>query len=190
MDVKDFILASGSPQRIALLRQIGFEPKKIQPADIDESISKREAATSYVKRMALEKALHVAELNPGENILACDTIVVVGATIIQKAPNDERQTQVMKMLSGKAHRVMSAVCVIDKKGHKSIKLSTTKVTMKHLTEAEIKDYVACHEWVGCCGYMSEGILEAFIKKIIGSNSGVIGLPLYETRNMLLGAGVK
>lgn len=187
---KDFILASGSPQRKRLLEQIGFVPKLIEPADIDETPHKYENASGYVKRMALEKALHVAEKHPGEVILACDTVVVVGTHIIQKAHNDEEQTQVMKMLSGKTHRVLSAVCVINREGKASVKLSTTKMMVKKMTDNEIKAYVDGHDWIGCSGYRSEGLMEAYFKKIIGSTSGVIGLPLYETRNLLISAGIK
>ena len=116
MSTKDFILASGSPQRIALLRQIGYEPKKIQSADIDETPHQHETPSAYVKRMAKEKALHVASLNPGEVVLGGDTIVVVGRRILQKAHDAAEQEQVMHLLSGKANRVLSAVCVVDKQG--------------------------------------------------------------------------
>lgn len=187
---KDFILASSSPQRRKLLEQIGYRPKKIQPADIDESIYKYEKPAAYVKRMALEKARKVAALCPGENVLASDTVVVVNTKILQKAQNDEEQIRVMKLLSGKAHRVLSAVCLISRDGRESLKLSTTRILMKKLSEEEIRNYVAGREWVGCCGYKIEGELAAYVRKIIGSYSGVVGLPLYETRNMLNGAGVK
>lgn len=187
--VKNFILASGSPQRKALLEQINFVPKMIVPADIDETPLKYEKPSAYVKRMALEKAKHVAGLYPNEVVLACDTVVVCGKTILQKAHSDEEQLCVMKMLSGKSHRVLSAVCVVNRQGGLALKLNVTKIQMKHLTEKEIKDYVAGKEWVGCSGYKIEGEMAAFVKKIIGSYSGVVGLPLYETKNMLISAGV-
>ena len=187
---KDFILASSSPQRQKLLEQIGYIPKKIQPADIDESVHKYEKPAAYVKRMAREKARKVAALCPGENVLASDTVVTVNAKILQKAQNDEDQVRVMRLLSGKAHRVLSAVCLISRDGRESLKLSTTRILMKKLSEEEIRNYVAGREWVGCCGYKIEGELAAYVRKIIGSYSGVVGLPLYETKNMLNGAGVK
>lgn len=187
---KDFILASGSPQRIALLRQIGYEPKKIQPADIDETIHKFEKPTSYVKRMALEKARHIASLNPGEVVLSGDTIVVVGSTVIQKSHNEAEQEKVMRMLSGRSNRVLSAVCVIGKDGKTALRLNTSKVLVKKLSDQEIKSYIECGEWVGCSGFKVEGQMEAFIRKVIGSYSGIIGLPLYETKNLLNGAGIK
>ncbi len=190
MTPKDFILASASPQRRQLLAQIGFLPKQIAPADIDESEKKGEKPSAYVKRMALEKAKFVSQQHPGEVVLASDTVVVVGRTVLHKSQNDDEQTAVMKKLSGKAHQVLSSVCVIDKQGKTAVRLNTTRIQMKKLTEKEIRDYVAGKEWVGCSGYKIEGELAGFVKKIVGSYSGVVGLPLYETRNLLIGAGIK
>ena len=187
---KDFILASSSPQRKMLLEQIGFIPKKIQAADIDESEKKFENPTAYVKRMALEKASKVASLNPENVVLGSDTVVVVKGKVLHKSIDDTEQTKVMNMLSGKSHRVLSAICVIDKNGKTSVRVSTTKIQMKHLTSREISDYVASKEWVGCSGYKIEGLLAGFVIQMIGSYSGVIGLPLFETRNLLISAGVK
>ena len=189
METKDFILASGSPQRKQLLAQIGFIPKKIQPADIDESEKRFEKATAYVKRMAVEKARRVAESNPGENVLACDTVVVAGTKSLHKARTEEEQTKVMQALSGKAHRVISAVCVMDGKGRLSVRSVSTRILMKKFTAAEIRGYVASGSWKGACGYRIED-MEAYVRKIIGSYSGIIGLPLYETKNLLNGVGVK
>ena len=187
--VKDFVLASCSPQRRALLEQIGMVPIKIEPANINETPLKNEKATAYVKRMALEKARNVAEKNPNKVVLACDTIILANAKIIQKAHSDEEQIKVMKTLSGKSHKVLSAVCIIDTNGKQKIRLSTTKILMKNLSDKEIKDYVATKEWVGCAGYKIEGCLSGFVRKIIGSYSGVVGLPLFETRNLLNGVGI-
>lgn len=190
MQVKDFILASGSPQRRQLLEQIGYTPKKIIPADIDESCLKYERPLPYVKRMALEKAKKVASDNPGENVLACDTVVAVGLRIIHKSKTPEEQEAVMKLLSGRNHKVISAVSLVDKNGRISSRCVTTRITMKRLNEEEIKRYIAGEEWVGVCGYKIEGSLAGFVKKITGSYSGVVGLPLYETRNLLTGAGIR
>ena len=161
--VKNFILASQSPQRKMLLSQIGFEPAKIEPADIDETPKNNEKPSQYVKRMAKEKALFVANKHKGEVVLASDTVVVCGTTIIQKSQSDEEQIRVMQMLSGKTHRVLTGVCVVDKEGKAVVRLNTTKI---------------------------EGLLAGFVKQIIGSYSGVVGLPLFETRNLLIGAGIK
>lgn len=190
MPKKDFVLASCSPQRIALLKQIGYEPFCIEGADIDEAPHKYEGPTAYVKRMAYEKALVVAAKHKGKVVLAGDTVVVVGKTILQKAPDAETQKKVMRMLSGKAHKVLSGVCVVSAEGKISLKCVTTRIVMKKLTEKEIEDYVATQEWVGCAGYKIEGCLAGFVKKIIGSYSSVVGLPLFEVRNMLNGVGIR
>ena len=187
--VKNFILASQSPQRKMLLSQIGYEPLKIEPADIDETPKPNEKPTQYVKRMAKEKALFVAKKHKGEVVLASDTVIVCGTTIIQKSKNDEEQEKVMKMLSGKTHKVLTGVCVVNIQGRAIVKLNVTKIKMKNLTSKEIKDYVKSKEWCGCAGYKIEGVLAGFVRQIIGSYSGVVGLPLFEARNLLIGAGV-
>lgn len=189
-EVKDFILASGSPQRKRLLEQIGFIPKLIAAADIDEGNKIGETPTAYVKRMALEKAQKVAFIHKGEIVLGGDTIVVVGTKILHKAQDATEQAKIMNMLSGKSHRVISAVCVINRDGKTAIRCVNSRIVMKKLSNEEIKNYVATQEWVGCCGYKIEGALEAFVKQIVGSYSAIIGLPLYETKNMLNGVGIK
>lgn len=188
--VKNFILASQSPQRKALLKQIGFEPEKIEPADIDETPRKTEKPSCYVKRMAKEKALCVAQKNPRKIVLASDTVIVTGTRIIQKAKTDDEQCQVMKLLSGKTHKVLTGVCVINKDGKSAVRLNVNKIKMKRLSDEEIKDYVASKEWCGCAGYRIEGLMGGFVEQLIGSYSGVVGLPLYEARNLLIGAGVR
>lgn len=189
-NVNDFILASGSPQRLRLLEQIGFVPKKIHPADIDEQCLLHEKPLPYVKRMALEKAKAVAKLYPNENILASDTIVTVGLRILHKSKNAEEQEHVMRLLSGRNHKVISSVCLINKNGKISQRTVTTRISMKKLSEKEINDYIKSNEWVGVCGYKIEGALAGFVKNMVGSFTGVVGLPLYETQNLLIGAGIK
>lgn len=190
MEPKDFILASGSPQRLALLRQVGFEPKKIAPADIDESTHKNEKPNAYVKRMALEKAKKTAELMPNENVLAGDTVVCVGRKILHKAKNKQEQTEIMTLLSGRSSKVISAVCLIGRDGRVVQRCVVSRVLTKKLSSAEIEKYVAGGEWQGCSGYKIEGSFAGFVRKIIGSYSGIVGLPLFETLNMLKGMGIK
>ncbi len=189
MTTKDFILASGSVHRLALLRTAGFEPKQIARADIDETEKKHESPTSFVKRMAYEKAKKVAESFPNENILSADTIVVVNGKILHKSTSPEEQTKVMNSLSGKSHKVITSICVYSKSGKYSQRTVSSRVLMKKMSSKEIKDYVASNEWVGVVGYNIEGPLSAYVKKIIGSYTGIIGLPLYETKNLLEGIGV-
>lgn len=189
VQTKNFILASGSPQRRRLLEQIGYVPKSIHPADIDEHVLKGETPLRYIRRIARAKAEAVAAVYPGENILSADTVIVAGQKIIQKSPDDEAQTNVMRLLSGRTHKVITSVCLIAENGKISQRTVTTKITMKNLTENEISSYIASGEWHGVAGYKIEGMLAGFVKKIIGSYSGVIGLPLYETKNMLNGIGI-
>ena len=139
--------------------------------------------------MALEKALFVAKKYEGKVVLASDTVIVCGQKIIQKSANEDEQTKVMKILSGKSHKVLTAVCVVDRTGKKALRLNTTKIKMKKLSSKEIKDYVSSLEWKGCAGYKIEGMLGGFVEQIVGSYSGVVGLPLFEARNLLIGAGV-
>lgn len=189
-DEKNFILASSSPQRKRLLEQIGYKPKKIISADIDETETAHERPLPYVRRMARTKALAVATLNPGENVLASDTIITVGLRIIHKSQTDEDQAKVMRLLSGRNHKVISAVCLVDAQGKITERVVTTRIAMKRLSEKEIADYVASKEWVGVCGYKIEGLLAGYVRNMVGSFTGVVGLPLYETRNLLIGAGIK
>jgi septum formation protein len=190
MATSDFILASGSPQRKALLEKVGFVPKKIAPADIDEGVHQYEKPAAYVKRMAREKALKSAKDNPNENILAGDTVVCVGRKILHKSRSDDEQRGVMQLLSGRACKVISAVCVIRRDGKIGQRCVTSRVVTKKLSKQEIDDYVNGHEWVGCCGYKIEGSFEAFVRQIVGSYSGVVGLPLFETVGLLKGMGIK
>ena len=189
MAVKDFILASSSPQRRALLNQIGYTPKEIRPVNIDETEALGELPLPYIRRIARAKAVAAAKENPNENVLSADTIIVVGKKIIRKSPDEKAQREVMQQLSGRTHRVITSVCFIAKSGKISQKTVTTKIMMKHLTKEEIDDYLASKEWKGVAGYKIEGLLQGFVKRIVGSYSGVIGLPLYETKNILNGAGI-
>lgn len=188
--VKDFILASGSPQRRALLESIGYTPKDICAANIDETPLIGEKPLPYIRRIVVTKAQTVAANIPGENILSADTIIVANRRIIQKSPDTTTQMEVMKLLSGRTHRVITSVCLSAKNGKISQKTVTTKIVMKHLSKTEIEEYVASGEWCGVAGYKIEGMLAGYVKRIIGSYSGVVGLPLYETKNLLDGAGIR
>jgi len=190
IQTKNFILASASPQRKRLLEQIGCEPKEVVSADIDEAELPHERPLPYVKRMARQKALAVAKARPNENILASDTIITVGLRIIHKSKTDEDQIKVMRLLSGRNHKVISAVCLVDASGKVFERAVTTRISMKRLSEEEIKTYIASKEWVGVCGYKIEGLLAGYVKNMVGSYTGVIGLPLYETKNLLNGVGIK
>ena len=189
--IKDFILASASPRRLELLKTLGLAPKKIIPANINEERQAGETVLCYVKRMAKAKASAVAKdpAAAGENILAADTVVARGKIILGKTDSRETARANLKMLSGRRHNVLTAVCLIAKDGRQSLKVSTTAVKFKRLTDAEIDAYLATDEWQDKAGsYAIQGKAAAFISYIGGSYSGVVGLPLFEVSNIFCGVG--
>lgn len=188
----DFILASGSQSRLKLLRQIGAEPKSIKPADIDETPLKKEKPIDYVQRIAKLKAETIAINNPNENILSGDSIVVVNNKIIQKPKNKQDIELFLKMYSGKNIKCYSAVYFIKKNGSISKKLVLTKIKFKHLSQKDINDILNNKEnlaYSSAGGLVLEGLTEALIKSINGSYSNILGLPLYDVRNMFVSAGI-
>jgi septum formation protein len=184
------VLASSSPRRRDLLARIGVEPARIASPDIDESPRKAELPRVYALRMAEEKAAAVAR-GDGEIILAGDTTVAVGRRILQQATDSDMQRSFLELLSGRRHHVLSAVCVIDTQGAVRTKISDSIVRFKRLGADEIDAYIACGEGIGKAGgYAIQGRAEALVDWIAGSHSGVIGLPLYETRLLLKAAGLE
>ena len=182
------VLASSSPRRRDLLARIGVEPGRIVSPDIDESPHKAEMPRVYALRMAVEKAMAVAR-RQGEIILSGDTTVAVGRRILQQATDPDMQRSFLELLSGRRHHVLSAVCVIDAKGNVRSKICDTIVRFKRLSPQEIDAYIACGEGIGKAGgYAIQGRAEALVDWMAGSHSGVIGLPLYETRLLLKAAG--
>ena len=187
-DKPKLVLASSSPRRRDLLARLGVEPERIASPDIDESPLKTELPRVYALRMAEEKAAAVKR-NAGELILAGDTTVAVGRRILQQAADPDMQRDFLKLLSGRRHHVLSAVCVIDADGKARSRMSDSIVRFKQLGVAEIEAYIASGEGQGKAGgYAIQGRAEALISWMSGSHSGVIGLPLYETRALLRGAG--
>ena len=181
------ILASASPRRLDLLARIGVVPDAVEPADIDEAVSTGELPASHAKRLAAEKAAAVAL--PGALTLAADTVVAAGRRILPKAEDEATARTSLTLLSGRRHRVHSAVTLIDADGNARHRLSTTIVTFKRLTDAEIAAYLATGEWRGKAGgYAVQGRAESFVRFLSGSYSGVVGLPLFETRALLVAAG--
>jgi len=183
------VLASASPRRVDLLAQIGVTPDVVDPADLDETPLKAEQPTIYARRVAAEKAALVAARHEGALVLAADTVVAVGRRILPKTETEAEARQCLALLSGRRHRVLSAVTLIDPDGKARHRLSTTVVAFKRLSEAEIDAYVACDEWRGKAGgYALQGRAGALIRFVGGSPSGVIGLPVFETRALLESAG--
>ena len=181
------ILASASPRRLDLLASIGIVPDAVVPADIDETPRKGELPVHYACRMAAEKAAAVAEA--GALTLAADTVVAVGRRILPKAADEAEARAFLSLLSGRRHRVHSAVTLVDAEGQGRHRLSTSIVTFKRLSEQELADYLVGGEWRDKAGaYAIQGRAGALIRFLAGSYSGVVGLPLFETRALLLGAG--
>lgn len=184
------ILASASPRRLDLLARIGVIPDEVDPADIDETPLDGEIPRLHVQRLAAGKAAAVGARHPDSVILAADTVVAAGRRILPKAENEAAARKCLNMLSGRRHRVLTAVTVIDAAGTARHRLSDTIVAFKPLTDAEIDAYLDTGEWQGKAGgYAIQGRAEAFVRFLSGSHSGVIGLPLLETRALLLTAGV-
>jgi len=185
------ILASASPRRLALLAQIGIEPDAVRPADLDEEPQKGELPRLHAIRLAEEKAKAVAALEPGAFILAADTVVACGRRILPKAMSEGDARACLMLLSGRAHRVYTAVALIDPQGRLRQRLSETRVHFKRLSEVEVEAYVACEEWRGKAGgYAIQGHAGAFVRALNGSYSGVVGLPLFEVKALLEGANFR
>ncbi|MCJ8158307.1 nucleoside triphosphate pyrophosphatase [Sphingomonas sp. LaA6.9] len=183
------ILASASPRRADLLARIGVVPDAIDPADVDETPGKTELPAPHAERLAAEKAAAVAGRHPHTLVLAADTVVAAGRRILPKAEDETTARQCLELLSGRRHRVHSAVTLIDAEGVARHRLSTSIVTFKRLEMREIAAYLATGEWHGKAGgYAIQGHAEAFVRFLGGSHSGVVGLPLFETRALLAAAG--
>ena len=184
-----FILASQSPRRLSLLAQIGITPDDVSPADINEDPIEGEVPRGHALRLAQEKAAKVAGENSDTIILAADTVVGVGRRILPKAENLDQAKYCLNLLSGRGHRVFTGVAVVKPNGDMISRVVETRLTMKRLSAQELQSYLDSGEWNGKAGgYGIQGIAEGYISKLIGSYSNVVGLPLFETRNLLQGAG--
>jgi len=185
------VLASASPRRLDLLAQVGVAPDRVDPADIDESPLRDETPRRHALRLAVEKARAVVPRSPGCLVLAADTVVAVGRRILPKAETPEQAAYCLKLLSGRNHMVLTGVCLIAPDGREASRLVETRVQFKHLSDAEKADYLAGGEWNGKAGgYGVQGVAGGFIIDLHGSYTSVVGLPLYETMNLLTGLGWK
>ncbi|MDP8994519.1 MAG: Maf family protein, partial [Pseudomonadota bacterium] len=170
------VLASASPRRLALLGRIGVVPDAVLPAEIDETPRRGELPHRYACRMAAEKAEAVRE--PGALVLAADTVVAAGRRILPKAQSEKEARSALSLLSGRRHRVHSAVTLIDASGLARHRLSTTVVAFKRLAPDELDAYLASGEWRGKAGgYAIQGLGDIFVARVDGSLSNVIGLPV-------------
>ncbi|PTM45440.1 septum formation protein [Sphingomonas aerolata] len=183
------VLASSSPRRRDLLARLGVVPSRVASPDIDESPHRAEVPRAYALRLAVEKACAV-DRAAGEIVIAGDTTIALGRRILPPADTPDIQRDLLGKLSGRRHHCLSAVCVIDAAGTVRTRLADTIVAFKPLSSDEIDDYIACGEGLGKAGgYAIQGRAEAFVRFLSGSHSGVVGLPLFETRALLKTAGL-
>ena len=179
------VLASASPRRLDLLRQVGFEPTEIDAPDVDETPGPRELPRAYALRMAAAKLAAVAPRHPGALIVAADCVVVCSRRILPKAETEAEARACLDRLSGRRHRVLGAVAVRYPDGASRMRLVETVVRFKRLEQAEIDDYLGCGEWRGKAGgYAIQGRAARFVDFLSGSYSNVVGLPLFETVKLL------
>jgi septum formation protein len=189
------VLASGSPRRLALLAQMGVDPDAVIPADIDESPRRSESPRTLAQRLSAEKAATaaaVAAKRPELDrciTLAADTVVCVGRRVLPKCEVTDEAAACLRLLSGRAHRVYTALTLIPVGGPARRRLVEARVRFKRLSREEIDAYLASGEWRGKAGgYAIQGLAGAFVIRLIGSYTAVVGLPLAETAALLGGEG--
>ncbi|MBP2235685.1 septum formation protein [Sinorhizobium kostiense] len=189
------ILASGSPRRVELLVQVGIEPARLLPMDLDETPKRAEHPRSLARRLSAEKAKAALAAIKGEAdwhgsyILAADTVVCVGRRILPKPELISEASSALHLLSGRSHRVYTGICLVTPDRTFRQKVVDTKVRFKRLSNLDIESYLASGQWRGKAGgYAIQGIAGSFVVKLVGSYTNVVGLPLYETVNLLVGEG--
>ena len=183
------VLASASPRRLDLLNQVAMAPDAVDPARIDETPLPHELPARHALRVAEAKARLVAARHAGAFVLGADTVVACGRRILPKPADADGARQCLALLSGRRHRVHGGIALVLPDGRLVSRRTETAVVFKRLDAGEIADYVAAGEWQGKAGgYAIQGLAARFIRQIIGSYSNVVGLPLFETVNLLAGHG--
>lgn len=189
------VLASASPRRLELVQQIGLDVDALLPTDIDETPQRNELPRSLAQRLSGEKAAAAVKIMgyqprlEGSYVLAADTVVAVGRRILPKCEDIEQAEDCLRLLSGRQHRVFTGVTLITPRGAERRRLVESRLRFKRLGATEIDAYLASGEWRGKAGgYAIQGLAGAFAVRLIGSYSGVVGLPLYETAALLAGEG--
>src|ERR1700746_672620 len=189
------VLASASPRRLSLINQVGIEPDALRPTDVDEMPKRGELPRAYATRLAREKAeaalamVRIDDELKGSYILAADTAVAVGRRILPKAELLDEAAQCLRLLSGRNHRVHTAICLATPTETFRPRYVETRVRFKRLSEQDIEAYLASGEWRGKAGgSAAQGIAGGVWVKLVGSYSNVIGLPLYEILTLLGGEG--
>ena len=187
MTAPTLVLASASPRRLALLAQIGITPDRVVAADIDETPCRDESPRAHAARLVRAKAAAMVE--PSSFVLAADTVVAVGTRILPKTETVEQARRCLALLSGRRHRVVTAVVLLSPDGRRGERLVQSVVGFARLTEQQVAAYLASGEWQGKAGgYAVQGRAAAFVRFLSGSYSGVVGLPLFETAQLLRGLG--
>jgi septum formation protein len=185
------VLASASPRRLELLRQIGLVPDHVEPADLDETPHPGELPPGHVMRLAEAKARAAQPRHPEAFILAADTVVACGRRILPKAEDEATARVCLTLLSGRRHRVYGGIALLTPAGDLALRRVVSQVGFKRLSEQELAAYLASGEWHGKAGgYAIQGRAAALIPWITGSYSNVVGLPLYETAQLLAGRGYR
>jgi septum formation protein len=185
------VLASASPRRRDLLAQIGLTPDLIVAAEIDETPLRDETPRLLAVRLARSKALRVSESHPADYVLAADTVVCLGRRILPKAESPAVVRECLNLLSGRAHRVLTGISIIAPGGRSACRLVESRLHVQRLTAGMVEAYVQSGEGIGKAGgYGIQGAAGAFIMRLEGSYSAVVGLPLYETQNLLTGLGYR
>ena len=186
-----FVLASASPRRLELLRQVGLAPDSIDPPDIDETPRRGELPLAHAMRLAEEKARTVMPRHPGAFILGADTVVACGRRILPKTEDEASARSCLELLSGRRHRVHGAITLVIPDGGLTSRRVDSLVAFKRLSEIEIRAYLCSGEWRGKAGgYAIQGRAAALIRWVSGSYSNVVGLPLFETVQLLAGRGYR
>ncbi|MGA0604835.1 Maf family protein [Phenylobacterium sp. VNQ135] len=185
------VLASASPRRLELLRQIALEPDAIDAADLDESPRRDETPRQLAVRLASAKAVAVGARHADAFVLAADTVVAVGRRVLPKAESEDEVRACLHLLSGRGHRVLTAVAVSAPNDRRAVRLVESRVRFKNLSHDDAETYVRSREGLGKAGgYAVQGRAGAFVTSLHGSYSGVVGLPLYETDCLLTGLGFR
>ena len=192
---KTLVLASGSPRRLMLLSQVGITPDAVRPSSIDETPRKAEMPRALVARLARAKAEAACDQIANDRdiadgyVLAADTIVAVGRRVLMKPQYIEEAVASLQLLSGRAHRVLTGICLITPDDRLRTKIVDTRVRFKHLSRDEIEAYIASREWRGKAGgYAIQGLAGSFVQRIVGSYTNVVGLPLTEVTAMIVAEG--
>ena len=189
------VLASGSPRRLGLLNQAGIEPDSLKPTEVDEIPKKGELPRAVATRLARAKAdsalesVRLDEELRGSYLVAADTVVAVGRRVLPKAETLDEAAQCLRLLSGRNHRVYTGVCLVTPKESFRQRLVETRVRFKRLTKEDLEAYLASGEWRGKAGgYAIQGLAGAFVVRLVGSYTAVVGLPLAETAALLASEG--